>query len=186
MQKRLFSHPSLSSIQMRPSDQRFCSVLHTLQSPQNVGTIIRAHVAFGGGPVVFIGQGRPWDFKKGSQAFSRKLERLCELVFLEHDAAFFDWSLHQGYTPVAVEIAEHASPLPGFRFPERPAIVVGNERAGLSPAFLTRCEAVVSIPQFGNVECHNVAVSCALAMYELNRCRADVLPIAGSKFALNT
>src|SRR5262245_12850892 len=151
----------------------FCTVMHSLKSPQNVGTIVRSHVAFGGGPVVFIGQRKPWEFRKGTQAFSRKLERLAELVFLTDDEAFFAWCSEHAYHPVAVEISASSSQLPGFDFPPRPAIVVGNEAAGLSSAFLSRCEHVVAIPQFGPAECLNVGVSCSIALYELNRQRGD-------------
>ena len=161
----------------------FCTVLHTLKSPQNVGTIIRTHVAFGGGPVVFVGYERPWRFQKGAQAFSRKLERLCDLVFIEDDDAFFRWCRDQRYETVAIEISARSSPMPGFVFPRRTAVIVGNEAHGLSAGFLARCEAVVSIPQFGEVECLNVGVSCAIAIYELNRHRLDALPISGAKFA---
>jgi len=163
----------------------FCSVLHNLKSPINVGTIVRTHVAFGGGPVVFVGYDRPWDFKKRAQAFSRKLERFCELVFVENDDAFFEWCDEQEYEAIAIEIATQASRLPGYSFPGRAAIVVGNEARGLSADFLDRCKAVISIPQFGDVECLNVGVSCAMAIYELNRNRLDALPISGAKFAVN-
>ena len=163
----------------------FCSVLHNLKSPHNVGTIVRTHVAFGGGPVVFVGYDRAWDFKKGTQAFSRKLERLCELVFIENDDAFLNWCDDQEYEAIAIEIATQSSPLPEYSFPSRTAIVVGNEGQGLSPDFLDRCNAVISIPQFGKAECLNVGVSYAIAIYELNRHRSDPLPISGAKFSVN-
>lgn len=162
----------------------FCSVLHNLKSPQNVGTIVRSHVAFGGGPVVFVGHSRPWEFRKSTQAFSRKLEKLCELVFLEDDFAFFNWCHEQDYGSVAIEIAPRSALLPDFVFPSRTALVVGNEGRGLSPDFLSRCSDVVAIPQFGEVECMNVGVSCSIAMYELSRRRSDVSPILGAKFSV--
>ncbi len=148
--------------------------------------IVRTHVAFGGGPVVFVGHHQPWRFGKGTQAFSRKLERLCELVHLENDEAFFDWSARQGYAPVAVEIAAGLPLCTGFRFPERAAIAVGNEKVGLPTSFLERCEAAVSIPQFGQVGSLNVAISHAIAVYEANRARSDVTGITGGKFATAT
>jgi tRNA G18 (ribose-2'-O)-methylase SpoU len=160
----------------------FCTVLHSLKSPQNVGTIVRSHVAFGGGPVVFVGQQRPWEFRKGTQAFSRKLERLAELVFVPDDESFFEWCSRQAYAPVAIEISATAIALPVFSFPERPAIVVGNEARGLSSVFLRRCSSVVAIPQFGPAECLNVGVSCSIALYELNRRRSDANAIVGDKF----
>ncbi len=163
----------------------FCTVLHNLKSPQNVGAIVRTNVAFGGGPVVFVGHNRPWEFKKSTQAFSRKLERLCELVFLENDETFFSWCDEQGYEAIGIEIAAQSHQLPDYSFPERTALVVGNEGRGLSSDFLGRCKGVVTIPHFGEVECLNVGVSCAIAIYELNRCRIDVLPISGSKFMVD-
>ena len=162
----------------------FCSVLHNLKSPQNVGTIVRTHVAFGGGPIVFVGYDRPWDFKKSTQAFSRKLERLCELVFVENDNAFFSWCDNQEYEAIAIEIATQSSRLPDYSFPRRTAIVVGNEARGLSQDFLDRCTAVISIPQFGEADCLNVGVSYAISIYELNRHRSDALPISGAKFSV--
>jgi len=53
----------------------FCTVLHKLKSPQNVGMIVRSHVANNGAEIVFVGNDLPWEFKKGSQSFSRKLEK---------------------------------------------------------------------------------------------------------------
>jgi tRNA G18 (ribose-2'-O)-methylase SpoU len=137
---------------------------------------------FSGGPVVFVGQRKPWDFRKGTQAFSRKLERLADLVFLADDDSFFMWCSEHAYDVVAVEISAGAVQLPGFSFPARPAVVVGSEGRGLSSAFLRRCAHVVAIPQFGPAECLNVGVSCAIALYELNRQRSDANVIIGQKY----
>ena len=158
--------------------------MHSLKSPQNVGTIVRTHVAFAGGPVVFVGHRKPWEFRKGSQAFSRKLERLAELIFIEDDNAFFEWARGNSYSPIAVEISSGAKSIGSYSFPERSAVVVGNEAHGLSKSFLARCSDVVKIPQYGPVECLNVGVSCCIALYELNRGRADTLSAVGGKYQI--
>ena len=160
----------------------FCTVLHTLKSPQNVGTIVRSHVAFGGGPVVFVGQELPWQFRKGTQAFSRKLEKQAELVFLADDDLFFKWCADNNYTPVAIEISHNSVMLPNFRFPDFPAIVVGNEATGLPDSFVDRCAHVVTIPQYGPAECLNVGVSASIAIYEANRLSLNANPIDEGKF----
>ncbi len=85
---------------------------------------------------------------------------------------------------MAIEIATHSSRLPDYSIPSRTAIVVSNEGQGLSPDFLDRCEAVISIPQFGEAECLNVGVSYAIAAYELNRDRLDILSISGTKSSI--
>ncbi|MBU1070757.1 RNA methyltransferase [Myxococcota bacterium] len=160
----------------------FCTVLHKLKSPENVGMIIRSHVAFGGDKVVFVGHELPWRFKKGTQAFSRKLEKICELVYLREDNELFDWCQQNNLASVAIEISQNASDLRGFSFPQRTALIVGNEASGLTGEFLARCNAVVKIPQFGQVECLNVAVSASVTMYELNRMNLRANNITGSKY----
>jgi tRNA G18 (ribose-2'-O)-methylase SpoU len=160
----------------------FCTVLNDLKSPENIGMIVRSHVAFGGDRVVIVGRKTPWRFKKRSQAFSRRLEKVSEIVHLEDEAAFFAWCEAERLAPVAIEIAASPTLLPDFTFPQRTALVVGNEGVGLSPAFLARCAGVVTIPQFGPVGSLNVAISCSIAMYELNRARPLGRPIAGHKY----
>ena len=115
---------------------------------------------------------------------SRRLEKISDIVHLEDDDAFFRWCEQEHFTPVAIEITENPVYLPSFEFPQRPAIVVGHEGKGLSPEFMERCGAVVTIPQFGPVACLNSAVSCCLAIYELNRKRPVTRPIAGDAFVV--
>jgi 23S rRNA (guanosine2251-2'-O)-methyltransferase len=147
--------------------------------------IIRSHVAFRGNQVIFVGQQLPWQFKKSTQAFSRKLERQCEITYLETDDAFFKWCSENDYAPVAIEIGEKSDMLPNFRFPARAALVVGGEAKGLPVEFIERCQYSVMIPQFGNVECLNVAVSASIAMYELKRSDTkNANDVLGSKFAI--
>ena len=174
--------PQLKRNPLGGGELMFCTVLHSLKSPTNVGGIVRSHVAFGGSEVVFVGYREPWSFRKGSQAFSRKLERLCELVFLRNDAEYFAWASSHGYSTVAVEVSEHAFPIHEFSFPLVTALAFGNEAAGLSESFLAACDAAVRIPQFGPVGSLNVAAAAAIAMHELLRGRALERPVLGHKF----
>src|SRR5678816_1970618 len=135
----------------------FCTVLHTLQSPQNVGMIVRSHVAFGGDRIVMLGNEQPWKFGKATQAFSRRLEKLCEFVHLPSDDQFFEWCEQERLTVVALEISSPPTYLGEFVFPERVALVVGRESTGLPADFLARCTHVVTVPQFGAVGSLNVA-----------------------------
>ena len=159
----------------------FATVLHNLTSPENTGIIVRNHVAFGGEKLVMIGPD-PWRFKKRTQSFSRRLEKVSNLIHIKDDDAFFLWCKTEQFQPVAIEITENPIYLPSFKFPERPAIIVGHEGKGLSPEFIKRCHSVVTIPQFGPVACLNSAVSCCLATYEFNRTRPVTRSIVGDAF----
>src|SRR6266850_4461827 len=146
----------------------FWTVVNELKSPENAGMIVRSHVAFGGQEILIIGK-EPWRFKKRAQGFSRRLEKLCRFTYLEGEERFFQWCGANSATPIAIEIAEPPTLLPGFDFPDRTALVIGNEGKGLSPSFLSRCAATITIPQFGPVGSLNAAVSASIVMYELTR-----------------
>jgi len=160
----------------------FATVLHQLRSPQNVGSIVRTHVALGGEALVLVGLERPWQFKKGTRAFSRKLERLCPITYLPTDASFFNWCNTNGMRPVAVEIRGAACPVEDARWPDRPAIVLGNERSGLGDDFLAECEHTVCIQQHGPVGSLNVAIAHGIAAHEFMRGRRSVSGIRGGKY----
>ena len=51
------------------------------------------------------------------------------------------------------------------------ALVVGNEEKGLAPLVRRRCDAVVSIPQYGALPSLNVGVAGAVACFEMARQR---------------
>jgi len=161
---------------------RFHTVLRQLKSPENVGLIVRQHAAFAGGKLIFLGHDRPWQFRKSTQAFSRRLESLCEIVSFNTDEEFFRWAEASSVHVAAVEIDRRAHELPNFNFPEETAIVVGNESDGLPADFLNRCGSILTIPQYGPVACLNVAASAIIAMYEIRRSQKNAVAITGARY----
>lgn len=159
----------------------FVTVLRQLKSPQNVGMIVRTHVAMGGNELILLGHELPWQFKKGSQAFSRKLESQCQILHIRSDREFFAWSKARDVLPVAIEIAEHAEHPTTASWRERPALVFGNEGSGLPADFVADCPSTVRLPQFGAVGSLNVAIAHAMVVYELRRAQAGASP-AGHKY----
>ena len=72
-----------------------------------------------------------------------------------------------------------------FAFPDRVAIIIGNEGRGLSPAFRSQCSATITIPQFGPVGSLNAAVSASTVMYELTRRRPVRRRILEAKYVVD-
>lgn len=159
----------------------FWTVLRDVRSPQNAGMLVRSHVAMGGEALVVISS-EPWRFTKTMQSFSRRLEKLTELIYLPDDAAFFQWCAEHTIVPIAVEITAPPRYLSQVAFPERVAIVLGNEGTGLPQDFLVSCADIVTIPQYGPVASLNVAVAGSIVMYELNRTRPVTRPIVENTF----
>ncbi len=163
-------------------DPEFCTILHSLKSPKNVGMILRSHVAHGGSEFITTGHDLPWEFKKGTQAFSRKLEKQCNIIHIPDPLQVLDWCRENNYATAAIEIQEDSTFLDEFSFPGRTAIVVGNEADGIDKNFLKKCDHVVTIKQFGEVGSLNVAVAASTAMYEFNRSSTAANRITGNHY----
>jgi tRNA G18 (ribose-2'-O)-methylase SpoU len=72
----------------------------------------------------------------------------------------------QGYTLVGLEQTTHSVSLHDYRFPRNTALVIGNERLGLTAEELALVHAVVEIPVWGLPYAYNVANATAMAIYE--------------------
>lgn len=70
----------------------------------------------------------------------------------------------QAYCLVAVDQTPQAQNLHEFSWPERTAMLVGQESIGLSPWALAACDHTVYIPQWGSTRSLNVGVAAGIAM----------------------
>ncbi len=75
----------------------------------------------------------------------------------------------EGFTLVGLEQTTGAQNMHYFQFPRKTALVLGNERLGLTDEQLKWMDVCVEIPVYGLPYSYNVATSAALAMYEYCR-----------------
>lgn len=71
-----------------------------------------------------------------------------------------------GYRLVGLEQTTNSTDLHTFAFPRRVALVIGNERAGLTPDELALMDDCVEIPVWGLPYSYNVATATSMALYE--------------------
>ncbi|MDT4915677.1 MAG: hypothetical protein QOH89_377 [Pseudonocardiales bacterium] len=71
-----------------------------------------------------------------------------------------------GYRLVGLEQTTNSVNLHTYGFARRTALVIGNERAGLSEAELAELDDCVEIPVWGLPYSYNVATATAMALYE--------------------
>lgn len=71
-----------------------------------------------------------------------------------------------GYRLVGLEQTTRSVDLHGYEFARRVALVIGNERGGLSAAELGQLDDCVEIPVWGVPYSYNVATASAMALYE--------------------
>ena len=75
----------------------------------------------------------------------------------------------EGWELVGLEQTTNAEPLFSFPFAARTALVIGNERTGLTPDELARLDRVAEIPMAGLPHSLNAATATAIAVYEYCR-----------------
>ena len=74
-----------------------------------------------------------------------------------------------GYRLVGLEQTTESSSLHSYRFERRTALVVGNERLGLTEDILELLDDVVEIPVWGLPYSYNVVTATTMALYEYCR-----------------
>jgi tRNA (guanosine-2'-O-)-methyltransferase len=144
---------------------RLALVLHDVQSPFNVGAIVRTAAAYRVDHVWCVGRTPDLaDPKVGRTALG------CE--------RYLTWSIVEdgveparatGYQVVGLELAEGATPLHECELSGDVALVVGHEDHGLPRAVLEACDQVAFLPLLGRVGSLNVATATAIACYEVRR-----------------
>jgi TrmH family RNA methyltransferase len=166
----------LAAVRPRPS----CLFLgvESIDSPGNLGTIIRTAEATGVAAIVTLGSGAdPYEpaairASMGS-LFSQKLVRCSTIEFAR-------WARASG---VAIVGSSPKGLLDYRRFQCRwPAmLLIGSEKHGLSDQLFEACDFTVRIPMLGRGDSINAAVAAGVLLYELfDQRRADVpvgLPI---------
>jgi RNA methyltransferase, TrmH family len=145
-----------------PTEARLL-LLDGLQDPGNVGTIIRTAEALGVTATYALpGTVDLWNPKVVRSGMGSHFRHPCivgtwdELDSFRADQAFSLWGADAS-----------GAPLTPTGSPQRLALVVGNEGAGLSAESRARLDHTVALPISSTVESLNVAVATGILLYEL-------------------
>ena len=74
-----------------------------------------------------------------------------------------------GYRLVGLEQTTHSRDIHGYSFERRTALVVGNERTGISQEVLDALDDVIEIPVYGMPYSYNAATATSMVMFEYCR-----------------
>jgi tRNA G18 (ribose-2'-O)-methylase SpoU len=109
----------------------------------------------------------------GPAKLDRKIARDgADMVRLEVHrtlAPVLDALRSDGYRLVGLEQTTDSQSLHVYKFDRRIALVIGNERTGLTEDILEMLDDVVEIPVWGLPYSYNVATAAAMALYEYCR-----------------
>lgn len=152
----------------RSTTQRISLILDSVQTPYNVGTIIRTSAALGVEHLWLVGATEsPTHNKTNKTALGT--QRYVTWTNVELPTEAIELARADGYTIIGIELADDAKPLHDTDMSGNVCLVVGHEDRGLSKDALALCDAVGYIPQLGKVGSLNVGVATSIAIAEARR-----------------
>jgi tRNA G18 (ribose-2'-O)-methylase SpoU len=134
-----------------------------MRSNVNLSRIIRAAGCFGLSRIICCGAAKVIGriARDGAERVTLEVHRTLPPVL--------DQLRREGYCLVGLEQTTGSKSLYDFQFPRRTALVVGNERTGLTPDELKKLDHIVEIPVYGLPHSHNAATAASIALYEYCR-----------------
>lgn len=142
--------------------------LHELRDPGNMGTMIRSADAAAAAGVIAVDDCVDFFAPKVVRASTGSLFHVPLATCTREE--FLAWAQATGTALVATD-AEVPGSLSEMIFPQRTALVLGNEAHGLPEALLTASDIQVRIPMPGRAESLNAAVAAGILLYEYIRQR---------------
>lgn len=139
-----------------------------VQDPGNLGTILRSAEAFGAAGVI-LGEGTVSPFN--SKLVRASAGSIFRLPFVRSQLAGVVAQFRENGFSLWATSAHKGRPLPEAEFPDRIAIFIGNEGAGLARDWLAQMDTVVVIPHSPKVESLNAGVAASIVLYEIMRRR---------------
>jgi tRNA G18 (ribose-2'-O)-methylase SpoU len=153
-------------------------MIHNVRSCLNVGAMLRTAEGLGVAEVILTGY-TPYPIKDSDERLPYLAAKISKRIAKTSLGAeqTVPWQHYEdiepvienlkndGYSVAALELAENSVKLPDFNSPEKLAIIVGNEPAGLEEEVISLCDVTLEIPMFGQKESFNVASAAAMALY---------------------
>lgn len=170
--------PATDAAAPRAEPMPVCVVADSLRSAFNVGGVFRTAECFGAEEVVLTGySATPEDARVARAAMGT--ERRVAWSRCASAAEAVARLRERGCCILALETGETHPPLRELALPFPCAVLVGNERFGLSPSLVEGASARARIPTAGAKASLNVVAALAIALYELRgRFEASRTPVS--------
>jgi tRNA (guanosine-2'-O-)-methyltransferase len=152
----------------RRTEGRLALLLDSVQTPYNVGSILRTAAAYRVEHLWLAGSSESPRHAK-TQKTALGADRY--VPWSQHDTAVdaIGEAHRANYRVVGIELTDDAVPLHELDVAGDVCLALGHEDRGLSAATLAACDAVGYLPMLGKIGSLNVATAASLAMYEVRR-----------------
>lgn len=164
-----FPYTPVEQILSRPTKCPLFLILDRIQDPYNFGAIVRSAEILGV-DAVFTGTQEQCDVTSLVCRTSAGAVNHVALAQVPDLAAFCD-ELKAQQINILGTAMQATEKLTDYSFQQPTALIVGNEGTGIRQELLSMCTHLVRIPQQGQTDSLNVAVSAGILLYEASRQR---------------
>jgi len=142
-------------------------IADNLRTPENMGSVLRLAGNIGAQKTLFISE-TAHQFKK------HKIKRTASGAFDKTNWKIINYNELQNEIPddyklILLETTEQAKNIFSFKFPEKTALVVGNEMHGIRQELLDQTKQHLYIPLPGPVSSLNATHALSVALFEWYR-----------------
>jgi tRNA (guanosine-2'-O-)-methyltransferase len=152
----------------RRTEGRLALLLDSVQTPYNVGAILRTAAAYRVEHLWLAGTSESPRHAK-TQKTALGADRYVPWSEVADVATAADDARTAGFRVVGIELTDDAVPLHELDLRGAVCLALGHEDRGLSAGGLAACDAVAYLPMLGKIGSLNVATAAAIAMYEVRR-----------------
>jgi tRNA (guanosine-2'-O-)-methyltransferase len=156
----------LRSLPPPPSPVEVVIVCQSVAYPVNVGSIFRIADALSVVEVLLTGITPTPPHPKISKV-GRDKDRRVPWRYVDRPETALEELGEKGFWIAALEITADCQPYYAADYPQRVALVLGNEDHGVTRACLALCDAAIYVPMYGKGKSLNVHVSLAVVGYHL-------------------
>lgn len=152
---------------MSTEKEKFVLVLPNIRSGHNVGAMFRTADGCGVNKIFLVGY-TPCPPHTQVDKVSLGAEKVVPWEHYKQSARLLKKLKSEGYRIVGLEKTKNSVSIYTWQ-PQAPiALVVGNEKTGITKSMLKYCDAVVHLPMAGIKNSLNVSIAGGVAMYEIS------------------
>jgi tRNA G18 (ribose-2'-O)-methylase SpoU len=141
-------------------------VADAIELPGNLGTLLRTLDACGGDCLIVTNRRTRLNHSMVFRG-SRGMNLHVPVIEFADPADAARWLRNRDFAVFVATISAGAVPYQQARYGRRTAVVVGNERTGVTQPWLGHACQAITIPMHGRADSLNVAVSASILMYDI-------------------
>lgn len=160
------------SVQNIIEQKQMILIAHEIEDTHNLGAMIRTFVAAGGKGVILTGRSGAGINATVIKTSAGALFQ-CEFARASNCVNVLNELKESGFWAVGTDNSPESESVYKTNFPEKVAIVVGNEHEGLGQLIKKNCDFLVRVPISDKIDSLNVSVAFGIVLFEYLRQKAS-------------